>query len=780
MFKYVAVICVCVLVCVLAGCAQDNRNDAGDLNSRDGLAGRAKPELRPRPPLPDPPHIDVPETFPDHPRLFINQQEIDALKEWAQRDPVVGEYMEKFIAGSLAGVDSIPLPDENKGDHHQSIAGRAQSLAWAYALSGNIELAEAAGRILVAYIEHVPNYTESGMKGLVTSSALGEAGWAIRAASAYDLIYNSGVLTDEQKEGIEQDVLKASAETLRRCNHNGRSNWRMIAVAGFGTIGFAIGDRDLIDEALNGYHDETGRLRRDGFGHHVAWSMLDDGMYYERSLGYTQFVSHNYPALLEAARHSGLNLWTMEMPGSEWGAGADPARNFGQAAPRTIKGLFDAPFYRTMGDYSQVMVANTSHPRLAPRNYTEAAWRAYRDPKYAWLARRGDHGRLPGNPVDLMWMTPDMTEGHFNLAEDATIGVTGQHVNACTLLPNGGITILRQNGGKGATAALMTYGKWGSSHCHADQLSITLYAAEYQFIPEPKWYGGYGHPKFISWSRQTIAHNTVTVDEISQTPQDDKESAWVNPEAGRVPYSQPTLFHAGNQLKAFRAVTEPGRAYEGVTMDRTIVMVDSLVVDFFRVRSEEEHQYDLSLHVDGQLVDESAELGEAEAGPLSDKLGYKHITDLRRARLGDGVADLAYTRDDGIGAQLHISFLPTGKAELIVGKGIVGKKGEQADVVIVRKTASDADFVTVMNPVSNPESLTRALPLNGLPDGILGVQLIKPDGSVYVVLSAEESRTFEFAGLEITGQLALVKVELIHDETGEFHLDHAELIDSVE
>ncbi|HDZ21894.1 MAG TPA: hypothetical protein ENH78_11440, partial [Phycisphaerae bacterium] len=650
-----------------------------------------RPAMAERPPLPDPPRIDVPETFPPHPRLFINQKEIDALKAWAKRDKVVGEYVDAFITRSLAEIDTITLPGPKSGDHNRAIAGNSQRLAVAYVLSDKIELAEAAGRILTAYIEHVPNYRVSGLKGRVTSSALGEAAWATSAACAYDLIYNSGVLTDEQKQGIEQDVLKLSAEALRTCNHAGRSNWRMIAVAGFGSIGFCIGDRDLIDEALNGVRDETGKLKRDGFGHHVAWSMLDDGMYYERSLGYTTYVSSNYPYLLEAARHSGVDLWNMKMPGDEWGAGADPLRRFGPTGPRTIKGLFDAPFYRTMGDYSQVTVANVGSPSLTPKWFHEAAWRAYGDPKYAWLVHRGRKGRLPNNPVDLIWMSPEMTEGRFDLGKDATIGVTGRHTNACTLLPNGGLTILRQNGSSNAAAVLMTYGLWGSSHCHADQLSITLYAAEYQFIPEPKYFKGYGHKKFLSWDRQTIAHNTVTVDEISQDPQGDKDSPWVAPAPGRAPYSQPTLFHAGDKLKAFRAVCAPGRAYEGVTLDRTIAMVGSVVVDFYRCRSDREHQYDFSLHVDGQLAGSSVELGDAQAGPLADKLGYRHIVDLRRVALDEGVAELTYTRDNGVGPQLHLSFLPTGEGELIVGKGITGDHGRQADAVIVRKRAANAD-----------------------------------------------------------------------------------------
>ena len=84
------------------------------------------PAMAERPPLPDPPRIDVPETFPPHPRLFINQKEIDALKAWAKRDKVVGDYVERFITRSLAEIDTITLPGPKSGDHNTAIAGKAQ------------------------------------------------------------------------------------------------------------------------------------------------------------------------------------------------------------------------------------------------------------------------------------------------------------------------------------------------------------------------------------------------------------------------------------------------------------------------------------------------------------------------------------------------------------------------------------------------------------------------------------------------------------------------------
>jgi hypothetical protein len=216
------------------------------------------------------------------------------------------------------------------------------------------------------------------------------------------------------------------------------------------------------------------------------------------------------------------------------------------------------------------------------------------------------------------------------------------------------------------------------------------------------------------------------------------------------------FFHAGDELKAVRA--QCNEAYEGVSYDRTTALVGSVVVDFFRCRSDDEHQYDYALHVDGKLADCSAELGEAQAGPLAESYGYRHIIELRRAAVADELVELSYDDDDGTGPQLHLSLLEAGRAELILGNGIAGLEGERAEVVILRKLGRDADFVSVIDPVGAPGSRLAVRPLDEPPDGVLGVEIIRQDGSTDIILSAETPRSFEFAGHTVTGQLALLRV----------------------
>ena len=697
------------------------------------------------------PRIEPPSEFPPHPRLFMDQQEIDALLAAARRDAALGELVDDFVAEMLQAADSPQLPTDNRAENNE-IARQANRFALAYVLSGEPGLAAAAAAILRGYVEVFPSYTPAHLKGLATSSALEEGPWAVHACAAYDLIYNSGVLSEADQQAIE-DVFRASAEVLRHCNHAYRSNWRIRAAAGVGVMGFCIGDRELINEALNGVRDETGMLVRDGFVQQMHWSILADGIYYERSHSYSEECGDSFAWLMEAARHSGMDLWRVELGGLDYDAGADVDRRFGQTGPRTIQPYFDALLYRTFGDGTLAKTANSYWNDLRPRDFWAAAWRIYGDPKYAWPLTLDDGEWLRGG-LSLMWLPPRLPEGRFDLSADATVGLTGRHVNACTLLPNGGYTILRQSGDRDAAGVAITWGDYANAHCQADQLTIVVYAAGRQMLPETKYFRYID--QHLTWSKQTISHNTVTVDEVSQYPQGDSDDMWLGDTEEQPARGRAVFFHAGEQLRAFRGACDT--AYEGVVLDRTVALVDSIIVDFFRCRSADEHQYDYALHVDGQLADCSAPLGEMQDEPLAESYGYRHIVEVRRAGVDDQAVELAHNADDGTGPQLHLSFLPAGDAELIVGNGIEGLEQERCEVVVLRKTGGDVDFVSVVDPAGDADNRLAVRAIENLPDGVLGVEIARLDGSKDIVLSAETSRTFQYAGQTITGQLSLLHI----------------------
>jgi len=633
--------------------------------------------------------IDVPDPLPAHPRLFLNQKDIERLKAWIARESWLSEYVDAFIAKTRKRVGDVPKISKEVIDReNRDVSMLANEFALAYVLTDERVFADAAAKILLSYVPVYESYPVSHIKGKAMPSTLNEARWAGDYACAYDLIYNSGALNDDDKVAIESRVLKPCGEVLRICNHKTRSNWRARAIAGVGIVGFCINDRELIDESLHGYRDEQGRLVRHGFVHHVSSSILSDGIFYERSYGYQAYTTDSYFLLLEAARHSGVDLWHHKSPGHPLDAGADVERAFGPSGPKNVKSIFDSLFYRTFSDGTVSAVANSSNDHFLSWRYYDAAWRAYRDPKFAFAARISRSSKRPWaepgqtdqtrlrTATDLIWLEPDLPEGHFDLADDASIGLNGIHNNGCTLLPSGGYAVLRQSANPGTVGVAMTFGRWGSGHSHPDKLSIVVSDGSHKVIREVNYFR-YGAESHLTWDRQTIAHNTVTVDEISQSPQGDGRDEWAIPAPGDMVRGRPLLFYPGDQLKVFRA--ECTDAYKGVRLERTVVLIDSVILDFYLCQSAEQHTYDYAMHIEGSFENQR----DAMSDPLSKRFGYRHITDLHTSS-----------------APQTIRFKPEGEIDLLTpgevttGLGIADKHGKRRPVLVVRQQGQDVAFVS--------------------------------------------------------------------------------------
>ena len=689
--------------------------------------------------------IEVPDAFPPHPRLFMDQSEIDQLKEWAETESWAKKRIEGFIGYNLQDAGKEYAPDQSS---NSNIANKARYMAFAYALSGDEKLAQKVAEILLTYADVYPTYPITGGKGRATSSTLHESPWAINMATAYDFIYNSGALSDEDKVKIENNVFRPCAEVLRICNHRTRGNWRSWAFAGLGVVGFCIGEREYIEEAFNGYRDSSGELVRYGFAQQVAESILADGIFFERALGYHNYTLNAYVHLAEAARHSGVDLWHAEITGNEIDAGADTDRQWGQTGKKTIKMMFDAPFYYIFPDFSGAAIADSHAFHLKSDMDYEIAYRAYKDEKYAWLLNQVDQPRRPRYDIGMMWFSPDVPPGKFDLNDDAKFGLNGVHENACTLFPSTGYAILRENTTEDAVCVLMNYGKYGTGHDHPDKLHISLYALGKIIAPDAGSLG-YSNREHLTWANQTIAHNTVTVDEVAQYPQGTRDSIWACDNSEKPSVGRLIFFHPGERLKAMRASCD--NAYEGVILDRTVALLDSRVFDIYRVRSKEEHQYDYALHVDGELSNSSQKLGQSDA--LSSQRGYAHITDVQRGRMTQDNYHVTYDVEARRALPLQLTVLPIPDGEIILGSGLK-TKDERMPVAIVRTNTTDADFIVVMT-LDSGSSVKK---LDGMPEGVIGLEIDRPNGGKDYLVSMEHSQKVSIAGTEVEGQLALVCV----------------------
>ncbi len=99
---------------------------------------------------------------------------------------------------------------------------------------------------------------------------------------------------------------------------------------------------------------------------------------------------------------------------------------------------------------------------------------------------------------------------------------------ASVLLPDTGLAVMRDGWAETDAYLLLQYGRHGGPHGHADKLSFVLYAQGQPWVldagaaPDPVAH----RAQHEAWHRQTIAHNTVLVDQESQDPADGQLVVW--------------------------------------------------------------------------------------------------------------------------------------------------------------------------------------------------------------------------------------------------------------
>jgi|GEM_PF-857303 len=850
--------------------------------------------------------VALPDKLPDHPRLLLSAEEIANLKALRAQDPWAAEIIGSIISSAEGwlGREIEVTP----GERHRAYASPARDLGLAYQFTDDVRFARQAAAMLLAYADVAPTLKRSGSSGLLTDSTLREGNPATDLAWAYDLIYHAGVLSEAQKRRIEDDLLRRIALVSGHgCHHRNSSNWRSWGLVCLAAGGFATGDRDLIDEAINGVYDPARKSYLYGFSQQIAHSFFADGTFWERSIGYTYYTLRPLSIVAEMAARSGIDLWTREWPGLRERPPGGAHDDFGPPGPRSIRYGLDALLYRAFPDMSCARVADSGSRAITSSvRIFDAAYRHISDPKYAWLIWRGRAGKAAalagwrvwqpdgrmegevdetvvhggrssfrlrsesaanraalyqqvsvepgrayrfsiwvrtdqvaggscnvrlnsgdeafytqsidgtndwtqlacdftvpdgahdvgihcflahatgtcwyddaglvdaaGKPVrianagfestgdphqrgtslwDLLYAVPDLPRGHFSFAGDAQIGLTGRHINGCTLFPDGGFALLRGDGDDpDATCLELTYGPYGSGHDHPDKLHVTLYGLGGILAPDAgSW--GYDNRMHLTWANQTIAHNTVTIDEVAQHPQGASNSIWASERGGKLSVGELVFFHPGETLKAVRARCD--NAYEGVVLDRTLVLLNPFVVDVYRVECDDERQIDWAWHAYGTAESELAR--EAAGAALGEARGYSHIDSPLLGDVSDAPWSVRWSTDE---RGLLMQQLSAGMGQSIVGTD-PSRDGPRA-CAIARRQADATVFITLFEPYTERPTLGSFEQLDGMPEGVQGVRIAHA-GGIDTLLLRGDPGPIEAAGVKTEGWAAWVR----HDRDG--------------
>ncbi|MBS2970148.1 alginate lyase family protein [Metabacillus sp. KIGAM252] len=560
---------------------------------------------------------------------------------------------------------------------HNERVRQIRIFSTAFALNGNETYAEAAQHLLLQYADMYKDFAKQDKGGRWYYQSLDEAVSAVDLASSYDLLYSSRSFTEEEKEKVEQELLFPIAETLKQ-NPYSKSNWQAWHNAAIGMIGAAADNQDLLDEAING---------KRGFYFLMDEAVLEDGFWWEGSMAYHTYALAPLSILAQTASHWGYDLYSVEK----------------------FKKMFDIPLLYSYPNFVQPANNDGGKYGSTITNYTssrgyndyELAYSKYKDRGYAWflhtkyknLSRTGDFALFFGSD---------------SIEEAAEVPTKSLQLTSI------GQAILRHPDSRDQQSyVLMDYGDHGGSHGHYDKLNIDVYGAGMLLAPD---FGtpGYTHPLYRGWYKQSISHNTVTIDGKSQSET-----------KGEMP-----IFSSSPDFKYMYATADG--AYEGVTYERSIWMEDEFMLDWFLVKDDAKtHQYDLALHGLGEF---ETDLSLQPLGnPIGKGGGYEHLKNPK----GSGSIDSAWRSSwNQNGKGLRTFSIPFEKSSVLTagGPGPSTSPSQLSPIMIQRVTGNEAQFVTILQPYTQ----LNAPAVTGKRVGQYGVRAESPSGTYHFYQNHQE------------------------------------------
>ena len=649
----------------------------------------------------------------DHPNLILTQQGVKEIKAALGNAPLFDQVLAETIAEVDAEMEldlEVPIPKDMAGgythERHKRNWFMMQKAGMLYQITGQDKYAAYVRDMLLEYAEMYPTLPlhptdRSYATGKIFWQCLNDANWLVYTSQAYDCIYD--FLTEEEHKRLEKNLFRPYADFLSVENprffnriHN-HSTWGNAAV---GMIGLVMNDEELINRALYGLEidanqknerdNDGGLIRPDGqtkagFLAQLDGSFSPDG-YFTEGPYYLRYAIFPFLQFAKALANNRPELGILEYRDS------------------ILKKAVYSLLYQTdaNGLFFPINDAQKGMSWKA-REVVTAVDLAYyhygKDPMLLSIAEKQDKVVLD--------------EAGFAVAKALTDGLAQplrQKSIAYTDGPNGeegGVGILRTSTGPDNELCLvMKYSAQGMGHGHFDKLSYSLYDETGEVIQDygaARWVnidqkgGGRYLKENDSWAKQSIAHNTLVIDETSHYEGKISIGEKYHPEL--------YYFHGEGPVQVVSARSE--NAYTDSELQRTMVLVRDehfrhpILIDVFKASSAEERQYDLPLWFQGHLLlanfDYEAEL--TRLNTLGAGHGYQHLW---KEATGKAEGDNAYINWFSNGKFYSMTSVVGPEDELIFAR--IGANDPEFNLrhdpafIIRKKDQKAATFVSIIEP----------------------------------------------------------------------------------
>ncbi|WP_252728274.1 heparinase II/III family protein [Alteromonas sp. C1M14] len=575
-----------------------------------------------------------------HPNLVITQSDVANMRQAIEKE---GRFSDAYhtlkaqVDEQIALPITVPVPKDGGGgythERHKKNYQLMYNAGIIYQLSQDEKYADYVRDMLLAYAElyptlglHPKRKMKSQNPGKFFWQSLNEAMWLVYTIQAYDFIHDA--LTPAQVDTIEGDLLKPVAlflsegqpSTFNKVHNHG--TW---ATTGVGMAGYVMDEPEWVEKALY----DLNKSGKGGFLKQLdklfsPQGYYNEGPYYHRFallpfVTFARAIENNDPQRHIFAHRDGVLLKAIDT-----------------AIQLSYNGLFfplnDA--IKSKGTDTIELVHGVA-----------VAYALTKDPGYLDIAQQQDQIVLTGDGL--------------KVAQALDEGLATPYVYRSVAFgdgsdgKDGALVVMRSSMG-GEQAVVFKPAAQGLGHGHFDKLTWQYYdhgneiVSDYgaaRFLNVEAKFGGRYLPENDSYAKQTVAHNTVVVDETSHFNGDVKIG---NQHAPTLNFFETSEFGsvASGQIDT---------AYADVMLSRTVALVNlpelntTVALDVFDVKSKDNHQFDLPLHYKGQLIETNFDLRAYtdQISALGKQFGYQHLWLKGKATPEKGLAKVSWLNENG-------------------------------------------------------------------------------------------------------------------------------------
>lgn len=553
-----------------------------------------------------------------HPCLMFSQKEVAKIKSAAGKYPLWDNSVReirKQADNALASSVIVPVPKDGGGGYthekHKQNYSSMYAAGIAYQFTGEKRYAAYVISMLKEYAHLYPRLglhpeRKPGTAGKLFWQGLNDCVWLVYTSIAYDCVFTAA--SESERKLFEDSLFTpmanflsvGSPQTFNRIHNHG--TW---AVAAVGMIGIALGKEEWVKQALLGLNKDG----KGGFLKQIDELFSPDGYYAEGPY----YQRYSLLPFVMFARTLNYNRKSDNI--------------FGYRDKVLLKAIDVA----LQTSYNKAFFP--INDALKEKTYITDELVIGVDIAFGFNPQRTDLLTIAREQNKVI----PSGEG-LEVAKAISEGKTQPYLFASMLLRDGadgkqGALAILRAGENNQSCLVFKATSHGLSHGHFDKLNFLFYdngreiIQDYgsaRFLNVETKQGGQYLPENDTYSKHTISHNTVVVDETSHYN-------------GKLDISSkfaPSVLYASLNEKAFQIVmAEDTNAYPGVKLKRAMMMVNDsifkspVVFDLFVTKSANMHQYDLPFFYLGQITDIGfdKETALASKNVLGNKNGYQHL-----------------------------------------------------------------------------------------------------------------------------------------------------------